>query len=400
MSFVNFTKTRPVLSWRPPAAAKVVLLFEATYGGYREAAAWLTANPGREGVFRLVIPYAIGFPDVDDYVAARSEDPVLATEAAYRGDERHFFFTEVGSGKNSLDAYLAAAAYLRERMLLRDVFSGLSAVQEFLRAHQDGLAPEEVAAACAAHFRLPMADVRHQQELMAQGNMPHLNFERGYVPVPLALVNGPYPIAPRSVVEGIVAMMDFGNTTVDWTSKVPGCAGFAFELTTGGWASTYGVPVGHLPNLEPYGRPFRSRAPPPPRIARWDPMFRQGTFDINTYVRTWLEGATTQMGTKRKEMAEAQDMWYLESQVIAAVVLRMTDTDSFGDTIKVFAGESLRGMKDRIDRDYGGHRELLDLPLRRFTNHYAMDNCAAVPECARDMVRDAANAMLADFESK
>ena len=400
---VNFTKTRPVLAARPPATAKVVLLFEATHGGYREAVGWLTTNP-REDVFRLVIPYAAGFSDVNDYVAANSSAPVLATEAAYRGDERSFFFAAVSYSKDpkvaqSLGAFSAAAAYLRERMLLRDVYSGLTPVQEFLRAHQDGLAPDEVAAACAAHFRLPMADVRCQQDLMNQGNIPRLNFERGFVPIPLPLINGPYPIAPRSVVEGIVTMMDFGNTKVDWTSMIPACVNQAFDYTADGWTSTYGVYVGNLPNLEPYGRPPR-RAKITPRVARWDPTFLQGSFDINAYVRTWLEHATKVMVEKRNAITESVDMWYLEMEVIAAVVQRATDTDKHGRTIKVFAGESLQGMQARIDQHFGEHRELLNLPLWRFTNHYAMDNCITVPECAPDMVRDAANAVLAEFESK
>lgn len=386
--------TRPPLL--PPAdhlAPHAILVFEPTPSGYRQAIAHLLKRNNDEKVYRLVIPYSRYGPDVGDCLAGGNEyveqqHPPWLVHATVEipldedtRKEEHFPFPS----QHRLLDFVCALKHLENKVLLRDAFTGLSALQEFLLGHrQEG---EQGACALAqAKFGLLPAQVRSQWHQLFQGNRPAFSFAHLPQIVPWVLASGPVPIHPLKLKRAIEEYIETGKYTR--FLLVAECPGHVFDgngkarckLDDKGYVigAPYGVPPvdfhnGHCLEYAPVkdGPEFRFLPCAEECVdAKWDPIFLNARFpDPFAYLDYWLPLAQGRMTALNEKNRDEADLAALTADFIADFVL--------GNYYEL----GPRAKRARISEKFRGHElfgrladvpgELLGTPASMLDNAHA-----------------------------
>ena len=392
---INFTKSLP--NFDAPKDAEVVLIFDASFSGLRDALKWHADNPNREA-YRVIIPYSDPHQsDVGDYLCAEKKGIVLGTANAFPSDHK-FHVRKMSNdvetiewpypSKNRWCDLEKAYMHLRSQLFLRDAATGFNALQTYMLANL-ALGEDEVKAACSAHFKIPIVDVKVEFAKLKQGNIPALT--KIEHELPHVFINGPYPMDPKAVAAGIEQSVNFG-TSIEWDKMEPSCPLYMFTQSnvTGKWMSRctknqtgeiIGLPYGKHPETV---KNFTvvNRAHEPDRfhgtdfsvVIEWDPMFLQGELTPCQYFKFWLSACIKRMDSIRCDALDQMDRKELRYNLLKSIVLEAKNVK--------FLDESMDQKRMRIARDFENDQSLLDTPIRFLDREHILfgDDDEEIPE--------------------
>ena len=404
-----------VLTSQPPPLVcnlqwGTVLVFDASLTGYRNAVEWLQ-NHHLESVYRMIIPYAQCANDLGDYETLALGTTVLGKATCFPKDHKFDVEPILDSdetstwpfrSKNRVIDFRMAIRRLQDKILLRNPFTGLSEMHEFLLSHKD-LGASAVVAAASTFFSIPTDRVHLELHTLTIGDKPPWIFGKN-VYLPHALLNGPYPISLVNVVHGIKEFIN--SKSINWDNFKPEAPSCLFTLVNGGWKSVCGVGT-HIESL-PYGvsREMFIRANPgsnasdcwnPIKFHRtavnltsstiqWDPFFLDAHFPtITSYMEVWLENTLTNLVNERTSIFDLSEKREREQRFLRTIYVGKKIEQINGPMIRVFVDESKAQKRRRIMDEFGGDMDLLQLPIDRIGENIFLDDDIKVPESARDL---------------
>jgi hypothetical protein len=404
MLVVNFTRSLPPFV-PPTAEGSVVLIFDPTLAGYRDAVQWRLRNPNETTVFRLVIPYTPTRRDVGDFLCSPTDETIGLTLP------EHYEYQLVPVSNEPVDDkwpfpsrnrwgdFQAAERHLLNDLQLRDAATGLSPLQQYMLDNR-GVGETEVRALCCAHFKVPLAVVKVQFRALVDGNLPL--WRNPELVLPTAMVNGPYPMDPREVARGIKQAIDFGHP--DWEALEPSCPPYTFtRLSATEWvsiAAAQHLPYGANPDdftvvSKPHHKLLFSRsADTSSSYLLWDPVFKQGRFTRQEYMVFWLSAAQDKYADERVALLEQREKqergqefmrWVWTFTSVNATKEKRSDERWY----RPFVDENEAGKRRRVMEKFDGDESLLDLPIRMLSSpdvSLCDEEELIVPQCARDLL--------------
>ena len=414
----------PPLNIKPPSDIKgKLLVFETTIDGYRAAVRWMKNNPD-ETVYRLVVPYSTSHKDVGDYFSAPKNNSDLILSKYDQFPSGHIFSTvEKCSYEDSsivewpfpsssrLVDFTSAVQHFTDEVTLRDPISGLSCIQDFFleKAHTN-IPLEEQFAIATARFRVPLTVIKTHYERLSVGNRPPLTNSKimDTWPVPNAVVNGPYPLSIETVRAGIIQSLDFGTVT-NWDAIPPFSDKHTFtnngisqcecnaakdtivKLPYGITAEEF-VAANTLCDMRTshnrccFDKEYSTKLLA--STAAWDPVFKDATFrTLTDYMMWWIEETLTLYKLKRAELAEEASTERLRRRFLKELYDdKETRVGPFQKLIRKFKDEKPEEKRARIESEYEGHQEFLDLPVSAIDQHeIIIKDYMTVPTSSKDM---------------
>jgi hypothetical protein len=386
----------------------------------------MTNNEGGGGdVYRLIVPYAAGYKDIGDFLCAPSVDNntdyIMGKYTSY--SSTHVFSEiekcswegegEVGpwpfKSSSRLVDFTAAVKHMEREIMLRDPLSGLNRIQEFLidKAHVN-TPVDELFAVAAIRFNMPISTVKLSYELCAIGNRPPMfnSMIMGAWPVPNAVVNGPYPLSIETVRKGIISSLDYG-TVIPW-DNIPAHSNNHEIINNTSTCSPdkdgiitklpYGVTPSEFAKANPEAdmRTAHANVYFDSEYAKelttvtmeWDPEFRGQRFEtISSYMRWWIDETFKIYQIKRAELAKEASVERLRRKFLKEFYEdNETRVGPFRKLIRKFKDEAPDEKRARIDSEYEGHHEFLDLPVAMIDQtEIIIKEYMSVPVSTKDM---------------
>ncbi len=403
----------PIVLETPLPADAVLLVFDTTLVGYKQAAQWLQRTPPGPPLYRLVIPYS-DQDDVGDHLFSGSQSPVLGTYDAHPMEAR-FRVVPIWQGledrdprdwpfpsRHALLDFQCAIQYLEDQALLRDAFLGISRVQAYMLELPEG---DEVVAMASVKFGITLTQSRRQWEMLELGNYPARRYRQmGEAQImPYVLLNGPYPLHPELLRRAIIEYIDKGVVFNQWGRHAPWCKGSRVTGNTchakqeGGWivAPPYGVGKDEFQRANAgwfrptEQQPFRFLADAPHHGTAemtWDPVFLGKRFEtIDAYFESWVREAEMRMGRHRGEMEAAIEKEAKRADFLRGFVVGSTFPDEYGARKLCYVDEPNAEKEARVMADYG-HVDFLDTPIRMLdTRSIDFTRFEPAPSCGRDL---------------
>lgn len=382
----------------PPDLKGTLLVFETTLPGYRAVVKWMNTYKESD-VYRLVVPYAQNCKDIGDYLCTERKDEPLSKYTSFSADHVFSQVEECSYDKDSnrnhwpfpstsrLVDFVSAVQHMEDEVMLRDPISGLNKIQEYMLQHKDkDTAAEELWAVAAVRFQMPASVIKAQYDHLMMGNRPPWFFapEMGVWAIPNALVNGPYPFAVDTTRDGIIQYLNL-RETINWNHIPAASSHHRFvgnvcpcEYDGSGSIITrlpYGVTQDEFVQANPgsdmrttydhccfdakYAHQLTSVT------AKWDPVFLGKQFATTTdYMEWWIEETTKLFQKKRAELQQEADVNRLQRSFLQEFYNdALTYVGPYQKPTKKFKSESMDDKRARIDAEYGGHQEFLDLPV-------------------------------------
>ncbi len=367
----------------PPIDGDDVIVHEPNLHGYRAALNWVTEH--KQTTRRLIIPYSSSHVDVVDYVRSKSTEMVLGKVVSF--SPQYVFQL----GPVDVRVLADCVKILEDMALLRDPYSGLCAVQEYMLQHC-AYGEDVCVAMAAAQFHFKPGQVREQWRAMYVGNEPPLVVSRDLDVVPRVLLNGPFPMKRDVLRELVRRFIEHGDVS-GWTDVQPSCVGHTFHghvaqsVDTGrGVKPPYGVSwdaFASANGLNPFVREFPYTA----LVMRthqveWDGTFLDARFDtVAEYALWWLNETRNRFGLefeRREDLARIRER---EQRFLFALYVGATVGGVPNGKRLVFD----ENAQSRIDQDFDGHYELLDLPIRAVCAEGVFPDQVKPLTCGRDI---------------
>ena len=429
---VSFTKHLPKFSL--DAEMKVVLIFDNTLHGLREASTWLKNNKQQHPcVHRVIVPFSENSNDVGDWLVAGlgsslstdkangnnrtdgNNEPHLG-EAHLYSKKRVFQIAKVDyqtstdqtwpfPSQNRLVDFEYAYQHLLTQLLLRDVFTGLNVVQQYMadKIADKTTEEDEIKAMCCAKFKLPSQVVKDQFSALSCGNLPLTKFRDS--PYPHALVNGPFPIKPLVIYNKLEGYFQNGRP-IEFDSTEPFCDGYCFFNEDGKWKSKSMSVSGNVVSL-PYGMP-ESKAPPKKNAwfeevnygktevkttVEWDPRFIQGDFGINEFMQEWMRRYAEESVRRNLQLVEEQEKEEVKKKFLYSVWTVERERDENMGEFRVFFDEDQVEKRMRAS-EMCGDESVLETPIRLLDHDYIFSKPPMVEQCGQTLMLRKFNAFL------
>ena len=364
--FVSNPPVLPTLRNLVEPNAKV-LVFEPTIPGYRKAIKWLKANPSPSfPVYRLVVPNVDGYMDTGDELVMterRKAGEVVKIEIG--DDTRSVESWPFKSESRILDFEMGLKSML-DRVLLRDAYEGYSLVQRAMA----GLSEDRAIKTAMIEFDITQEEAEDQWCKMNQGNVPWGKNELQVLPY--VLLNGPYPIAPEILYEGVKEYVRLGRVT-PLPVKQPSCKGYIFvgetskcQLSSDG--NVVGLPYGISPTRfnqvnamkKVKTGVYKSPCGLSTYQCVWDGKFAGGKLfpTLQDYWKWWVEETHKKMIDKLVEAEEDNKRHERKLEFMRDIHVGKKDGMQ-----RWFLDEDMETKRARIARDYEGDFDLLNTPV-------------------------------------
>lgn len=345
---------------------ETLLVFDATLGSVRAAHDWLMKHP--EPCGRVDIPYCMS---CGDYLTHRQRECELRSNGTLLSLLSTTEFKVVPASADWCSSIVRA---MEDDLLLRDPATGLSAVQKHMLTQTGAVA--ESNAACSARFQLPIQTIRRQRHLIGT---PHSNPHM----MPHAVVSGAYPIDPVAFCRLLREHFVDGRHE-RWSEQPPYAPGYKFARDLDGyWTSEcvrdkhgevvtlpYGVTPGEFsaanPGCDKTGWSLRYSADAKNLCAvpvRWDPVFLGCRYEtMNEYVHWWIEEQRNHWALELCKLEDAKRKDVFRRDFIQTLHIGTICPNKHGRVLMIL-GESLKRKRQRIDDQFGGHQDFLDIPV-------------------------------------
>lgn len=290
--------------------------------------------------------------------------------------------------------FIENIALIRKQLFTRSAKTGLSVVGEYMRSLvKKCLDRDEILGASTRHFQVPMRMIKQEYSKLTTGTFPVVKYPDMMV-WPHALINGPYPLPIDVIKEAITRKLNTAKYTLS-SGEAPGCPGYVFELQDGMWLSSYvestngdvqwpyGIePIDYVGAINSNGK-YKCKESFSVAI-KWDPEFVEGELSMDEALNVWLRDRLDILVEVRAEMAKKMSLMSLKHRLIRNICVQ-AQVD--GKNCTVFTGETARAKRTRIESEYGGHMELLDIPISELGMDVVFSNSnETVPESARDLL--------------
>lgn len=353
-----------------------ILVFEPTLAGYRQAIQWIEQNTEKE-IYRAVVPVNNTCIDVGDCIV--SGVPYEYTSIPRKCDIVKVSLEDSqkewpSQTTHSLFDFKHARRYLEQFYTLPDPFTGLSRVQTMMLQYTD----TSCIAISVDVFGITKNQAYEQWHRLHQGKIPYT--PQGF-PLPFIVVNGPYPLDVKQVVENIISYINTGKFKVNWGSiplaalDCPVLYNRARYVTLGEYiiAPPYGVSmyafyranVHACVSVAPMQFQKSNDIEYETNQLSWNPNFAGGvTFaTIEDYMRWWCEAMLTRM---RQWRGDAEDIHLRENyknEFIRSIYLGSMVETNEGRLVRAFFDESDNQKRERIRKYFNNQQELLQIPI-------------------------------------
>jgi len=409
MSIVNFTSYKPLFV--NDGEESIKLIFEPTIYGYTKAVEWLEAHAANAilPIKRVVIPYASdGCIDVGDYLLIEDTSPLVVHYSLEMYDPKDKFdVVDISSEQKDeslwpfastscITDFKLAAKHLLDTLLIRDVYSGLNDIQEYMMKYANVHEPGVIIAMASAHWKLPLKTIRCEFAKLKQGNHPL--FDDPKEPLPHLLVNGPKPLGV-SVIQPLLKIAIKRSEHPDWSKIPPRCKDHVFQATDiegvfispvilkGGYvvAFPYGVSAETivLNTMHTWGEKpqYTSDFPIEATRVTWDPVFKQGSFTMNEYADAWVE---RRLDIFVEVISKEEDEKVMENtrKSFLHSIIKGQRCDDHDPRLK-YIDETLAEKRQRVYEEFNDvNGELLKLPISKIDKEYVftMDEITFVPQ--------------------
>lgn len=277
---------------------------------------------------------------------------------------------------------------MEEALFLRDAYTGLNPIQDFLLSYRDQIkSHEDIVALCSVHFKLPLSKIKIEFYSLLRGNYPIWDWKGEDFPLPFALVNGPYPYSGVRIIEYIKETIETGkHPNVDHLD--PQCKGYFIVQH-----SRDGVCIENQKDRRPYHycenqsiEPWYKdpRYPPVESVIQWDEKFAQGTFTPNQLFDYWYERRIDHclnlLPIKRKEYDKIERKKIFIRNIFCNAMA--SERDSRGREYRIFTDEPVQVKRMRVGEDL----DFLNIPLVLLDEDYIDSDTQPVPQSARDLI--------------
>lgn len=382
-----------------------VLVFEPDRYGYKAAIQWLEKNKPTS-YYRCIVPLDDKHVDVGDALVDGQESIEYKPVYRYATLKVELIKDPLVDGRNEkdwpfrtqhrlLDFQLALKAQ-RDYVILPDAVTGLSIAQDSLLAFKDMKDDEAIAIVCT-RYDLDKPTVRGQWELLHQGNRPAILHEDPYHHLPRLVLNGSYPIDLSTVVDALKTYIQYGKLP-EWRNissshgSVSYCKtdedGFIVE-------PPYGVSVRQYQKdniawcMSTLEKPFRYEPEAEHHQSKtlvWDGRTRQRVFHtIDEYIKWWIQDTHKRMTTVLEKWEQEEEYDVNKREFIRNIYADTKFNDEKGRQQRCFIDETIAQKRARIIREYAGHEEFLDIPIKEISEEFIFDKAPKNMESARDV---------------
>jgi hypothetical protein len=365
-----FTTIIPSEPIAMPDGAYAVIVFDPTIQGYRAAIKWINENKSNGKLYRQIIPYAESCNDVGDYLLSNNNKKILGNASMFSPDHQFEVMcidtetiieekTWPFYSQNRVVDFICALKHLESRLLLRDAITGLNILQVYML--ECGLKDsDDIKALCVSHFKMPLAVVGEAYDTMYRGNHPP------NTPFPFVFVNGPKPLNPYDVFNGIVELLN-NDIEINWEDLQPYCPPYVFKdgfslsvksddeiiqpaygvsaIKTSTWFSkqiTYDCSIIKIP-------------------IKWNPLFVQGELTEKEYFDIWLDFHLQKL--RKEKMNLLYELDAIERKREFARCLSVSKKIDNEMTMRIFIDENMDEKRIRIETDFDDDQSLMKMPV-------------------------------------
>jgi hypothetical protein len=388
-TLVNLCNFKTPLFENDQNEAKWIIVIEPTLQSYKKAEEWFSDNEEVTDVYVMIIPFS-----------ENHKFPVLNVDEPYYPD----YLTEnsLEIVPFTLEMVITTIEILTKRIITRFVATGISLLQsKMIEFITKGLTKDEIIGACKLKYDISMKIIRQQYNELTVGNYPRIKYHH-LDALPHALVNGPFPFNPKNVANAVEKKINNGKFV--FVDNRPYCGKYIFTYTKNIWLSEYMESKdGEI--TFPYGISYEDfeeedieylnslgELTIKPKCLekmaveiKWNPVFIEGEFDPDSYLTLWIEKAIDLYIEKRIKIVESQEFMELKRKFIRTICTSQREYTN-GYECLLFIGENENKKRQRINLEYSGCYDLLDIPIKDFHLDVIFENDKHIPESARDML--------------
>lgn len=400
--FHFFTKQPPKLpdiNSLPTTA--VVLVFEPNIFGYRQVIQYCVHNPHVD-LYRALIPLNNKYIDIGDSVTAgdfnfeyikiptwQSVEIVKIDQNSETRNKSDWPFAT----KHALLDFQMALEELENDIILPDAETGLSRVQEFYLKHQTMNEDLKISFA-ASFFDISKLIARQQYEKLSRGNLPTSIFPDIEQAIPRLLANGDYPFTVQTIIQKLESYLSSGKLP-SWPEPIvfSECQKDEFGDII---APPYGISkstfhfANALDNISTAVSNFKYKATATQyRHVQliWNGKCRKHMNfpTANDYMNWWIPITHQRMVTLLNTNIEHNEYDLHKRNFLFTIFVNKTFAGSNSKQMRYFVDESLSRKKQRIMQEFGGHLELLQIPIADVDEDALLETPKPVFDSAREL---------------